>query len=164
MSNRLEEEGFRHATGNVWRDTMSLHPRATLIVACAAAAAALATTSTAAETWPSGGAPLAPGATSPSQPAPAGPAAPILGTVATGGASETGAAGLTTNPTIAAALPAPTHSQFSGSTTVPSGGVALLPLAHIAARLAAPRSSGTHKTWTVRVDGRALRFNQLSQP
>ncbi|HEV3055711.1 MAG TPA: hypothetical protein VGX45_13705 [Solirubrobacteraceae bacterium] len=135
---------------------MSFVPRATLIVACAAAA--LATTSTAAESWPSGGASLTAGA-SPIQPDPASPAGPVGGTAPTGAAPLTGG----TTATIAPALPAPIHSELAQS-TVPSGGVALLPLAHIAARLAPPRSDGTHKTWTVRVDGRQLTFNELSRP
>jgi hypothetical protein len=136
---------------------MSLHPRVTVIVACAAAAAALATTSTAAESWPSGGASLT-AVGSPTQPDPASSAAPVGGTVPTGAASLTGG----TTATIAPALPAPIHNELAQS-TVPSGGVALFPLAHIAARLPPPRSDGAHKTWTVRVDGRELSFNQLSR-
>jgi hypothetical protein len=128
-----------------------------VIVACAATAAALATTSTAAESWPSGGASLTGGA-SPTQPDPASSAAPVVGTVPTGAAPLAGS----TTATIAPALPAPIHSELA-QTTVPSGGVALFALAHIAARLAAPRSDGTHKTWTIRVDGRELSFNQLSR-
>ena len=75
----------------------------------------------------------------------------------------TGAAPLTggTTATIAPALPAPIHGELAQS-AVPSGGVALLALAHIAARLAPPRSDGAHQTWTVRIDGRELSFNQLS--
>jgi hypothetical protein len=71
--------------------------------------------------------------------------------------------GASLTATIAPALHAPTHRQFSLSTG-PSGGVALFPLAHIAARLASPYTDRTHRTWTVGVDGRELRFNQLSRP
>lgn len=137
---------------------MSFVPRATLIVACAAAAA-LATTSAAAESWPSGGASLTGGA-SPTQPDPGSSAAPVGGTVPTGAAPLTAGTTSSATATIAPALPAPIHSELA-QTTAPSGGVALLPLAHIAARLAQPHS--THKTWTVRVDGRELSFNQLSR-
>jgi hypothetical protein len=136
---------------------MSLHPRATVIVACAAAAAALATTSTAAESWPSGGVSLTAGG-SPTQPDPASSAAPVGGTVPTGAAPLTGG----TTAMIAPALPAPIHRELAQSIG-PSGGVALLPLAHIAARLPLARGSGTRKTWTIRVDGRELSFNQLSR-